>query len=157
PWFTKPVLPIEQLFVGNIAHSRRLRESPQRREFASYGRNTESRRCSTSEVQQISTGSCDRHGYHLLQEPDANCGRNLATARSMINKAQFYPSTSRRVSCPPFGMALRALMARFKMAAVNKVRSTRTNSCDVLSTQLKEPAMALSRVQVSVLGLGAAV
>ena len=28
----------------------------------------------------------------------------------------------RRASCvPPFGMALRALMARFKMAAVNKV------------------------------------
>jgi hypothetical protein len=28
----------------------------------------------------------------------------------------------RRVSCvPPFGMALRVLMARFKMAAVNKV------------------------------------
>jgi len=58
---------------------------------------------------------------------------------------------------PPFGMALRALMARFKMAAVNKVARHATHrgrSRDFLPALT---AMALSRVQVSILGIGAAV
>src|SRR5262245_1917502 len=56
-------------------------------------------------------------------------------------------------------MALHALMARLKMAASKKFdrHTYRRTSCDVLSALTKEPAMALSRVLVPVLGLAAVV
>src|SRR5262249_57418385 len=62
----------------------------------------------------------------------------------------------RRASCvPPFGMALRALIVRFKMAAVN--RFDRQATAMSHRPQRRKPAMTQSRLQVSILGLGAAV
>src|SRR5262249_12248581 len=65
PGFTEPVLAVEQLLRASIVRRPALRQCALRRESAHRRRNADCRRRSAAEAEQISTGACERHRYHL--------------------------------------------------------------------------------------------